>query len=126
VAGSAQPPDGGAPTPGGIEPQLFGQKFPGKINGLFFEIIAKGEVAEHLEKGVVPGGMADILQVVMFAAGPHATLNGGGPDIIALFLAHEDPFKLDHAGVGEEQGRIVMGHQRRRIDNRVAPGGKIL
>ncbi|HSR37085.1 MAG TPA: alanine--tRNA ligase-related protein, partial [Desulfurivibrionaceae bacterium] len=31
----------------------------------------------------------------MFAAGAHAALAGGGPHVVALLLAHEDPFKLD-------------------------------
>jgi hypothetical protein len=42
------------------------------------EIVAEGEVAEHLEEGVVAGGVADIVEVVVLAAGAHAFLRRGG------------------------------------------------
>ena len=41
------------------------------------EIIAEGEIAEHLEEGVVARGVADIVEVVMLAAGAHAFLRRG-------------------------------------------------
>ena len=43
-----------------------------------FEIVAKGEVAEHLEKGVMPGRVAHVFQIVVLAAGPYAGLGRGG------------------------------------------------
>ena len=52
--------------------------FPGKLldkaDGLPLEVVAEREVAEHLEKGVVAGGVADVFQVVVLAAGAHALL----------------------------------------------------
>ncbi len=51
-----------------------GNQVPGILNGVFLEIIAEGEVAEHLEEGVVPGGIADILQIIVLATGTHAFL----------------------------------------------------
>jgi hypothetical protein len=45
----------------------------------FLEIIAEGKIAQHLEKGMVPGGVADVFQVVVLAPGPDAFLGGGGP-----------------------------------------------
>jgi hypothetical protein len=38
------------------------------------EVVAEAEVAEHLEEGVVPGRVADVLEIVVLAAGPHAAL----------------------------------------------------
>jgi hypothetical protein len=34
---------------------------------LVLEIVAEREIAEHLEEGVVPGGVADIVEIVMLA-----------------------------------------------------------
>ena len=51
-----------------------GDQLPGKLDGVFLEVVAEGEIAEHLEEGVVPGGIADIVQVVVLAAGADAFL----------------------------------------------------
>ena len=87
--------------------QIAGEKIPGERNRALLEIIAEGEIAEHLEEGVVARAIADILEVVMLAAGAHAFLRRGCPDIGALLLAGEDVLELHHAGIGEEQRRIV-------------------
>eukprot|EP00362_Geleiidae_sp_MMETSP1317_P000490 CAMPEP_0201284360 /NCGR_PEP_ID=MMETSP1317-20130820/71381_1 /ASSEMBLY_ACC=CAM_ASM_000770 /TAXON_ID=187299 /ORGANISM="Undescribed Undescribed, Strain Undescribed" /LENGTH=112 /DNA_ID=CAMNT_0047604213 /DNA_START=72 /DNA_END=407 /DNA_ORIENTATION=- len=62
------------PEPGRIKTEFAGQKFPGKINGILLEIITKGKVAQHFEKGMVPGGMTDIFQIIMFSPGTYAAL----------------------------------------------------
>ena len=89
----------------------LGEKFPGQPDGLFLEVVSEREVAEHFKEGVVAGGVADVFQVVVLAAGPHATLGCDGPHIVALLFAHEHPFELDHAGIGEQQGGIILGDQ---------------
>jgi hypothetical protein len=38
----------------GREPVSFGEQFPGPVNRLHLEVVAEGEVAEHLEEGMVP------------------------------------------------------------------------
>jgi hypothetical protein len=58
----------------GRQPVPVGQQIPGEIDSLFLEVVAEGKVAQHLEKGMVPGRVAHIFQVVVFAAGPHALL----------------------------------------------------
>ena len=65
------------------------------------EIVAEAEVAEHLEEGVMPRGVADIFQVVVLAAGTHATLAAHGAHIVALLATEEAVLELVHAGVGE-------------------------
>ncbi|RUS20322.1 hypothetical protein BC937DRAFT_95474 [Endogone sp. FLAS-F59071] len=45
------------------------QKVPGVSNGLGLGVQTEGEVAEHLEKGVVAGGMAHIIEVIVLAFG---------------------------------------------------------
>ena len=63
---------------------------------------------------------ADILQVVVFAAGADTLLRSGCPDVGAFFLAEEAVLELVHSGVGKKQRRIVVRDQGRRRDNRVA------
>ena len=58
-------------------------------------------------------GEADVFEVVVLAAGPHAFLRGRGARVLALFEAQEDVLELIHPGVGEEQRGISMRHQRR-------------
>ena len=82
-------------------PQNPGQEFPGEVDGVALEVVAEAEVAQHLEKGVMPGGVADIFQIVVLAAGPHATLGSRRPAVGALVAAGEHVLELHHAGVGE-------------------------
>ncbi len=72
------------------------------------------------------GGPADLIQVVVLAADPHAFLHGSGPGITALLQAKEDIFELVHPGVGEEQRRIVLGQERGTPNNLVPAAGEIL
>jgi hypothetical protein len=62
---------------------------------------------------VVAGGAAHVFQVVVLAAHAQTLLGGGGTNVVALFLSQEEPLELDHTRVGEEQGRVVLGGQRR-------------
>ena len=47
--------------PLGVQRQLFGQKLPRQLDRPRFEVVAKREVAEHLEEGVVTGGAPDVV-----------------------------------------------------------------
>ena len=44
------------------------------VDRLLLEIIAEREIAEHFEEGVVARGVADIVEVVVLAAGADALL----------------------------------------------------
>ncbi len=99
-----------------------GEELPGRLDGPHLEVIPKGEIPQHLEKGVVPGGVAHVFQVVVLAPGPDALLGTGGPGVGALVLAQETALELHHAGVGEEQGGVAVGHERRAGDDRMALG----
>ena len=72
----------------------------------------------------MPRGVADIVEIVVLAAGAHAFLRGGGAHVGALLDAGEDVLELHHAGIGEHQGRVVARHQRRRRHDVVAVVGK--
>ena len=58
--------------------EFLGDQVPGELDRALLEIVAEREVAEHLEEGVVARGVADIVEVVVLAAGAHAFLRRGG------------------------------------------------
>ena len=95
------------------------EQAPGELDCIVLEIIAEGEVAEHLEKGVMAGGVADIVEVVVLAACSHAFLRGRGANVTAFLDAGENVLELHHAGVGEHERRIVARHERTRRDDLV-------
>ena len=96
-----------------VEPEFARDQVPGEFDRAFLEIVAEGEIAEHFKEGVVARGVADIVEVVMLAAGAHAFLRRGGARIGALLDAGEDVLELHHAGVGEHQRRVIVRHERR-------------
>ena len=108
------------------DPQAFrrqlerlGQKLPRELDGFALEVIAKAEIAEHLEERVMPRGVANVLEVVVLTARTHATLRRRCAHIAALVLAEKAVLELHHAGIGEQQCRIVARHQGRARDNLV-------
>src|SRR5690606_35223271 len=90
----------------------LGQDLPGEADGVFLEVVSEAEVAEHFAEGVMPGGEADVFQVVVLATGTHATLGTGSATEGGRFQPEEDVLELHHARIGEEQGRVVLGHER--------------
>src|SRR6185295_16845490 len=95
------------------EPLFARHPLPGVLDRLLLEVVPKGEVAEHLEEGVVARGVAHLLQVVVLAAGADALLAGDGPLIIAAFQPLKHTLELHHARVREQQRRVVGRHKRR-------------
>ena len=83
--------------------EVLGDQVPGELDGAVLEIVAEREVAEHLEEGVVARGVADIVEVVVLAAGAHAFLRGRRLRVGALLEAGEDVLELHHPGIGEHQ-----------------------
>ena len=106
--------------------ELARDQVPGELDGEVLEVVAEGEVAEHLEEGVVARGIADVLQVVVLAAGAHALLRGDGAAVVAGLGAGEDVLELHHAGVGEQQRRVVVGNQRRGGHDLVTVGLEVV
>ncbi|OPZ06361.1 MAG: hypothetical protein BWZ09_00430 [Alphaproteobacteria bacterium ADurb.BinA305] len=100
----------------------LGQQLPGVGDGVALEVVAEAEVAEHLEEGVVARGVADVLEVVVLAAGAHALLRGGGAGVGTLVEAEEHVLELVHAGVGEQQRRVLVRHERAGGHDLVALG----
>jgi hypothetical protein len=106
-----------------VEPPVAGQQGPGMGDRLVLEIIAEREIAEHLEEGMVPGGVADIVEIIMLATGPHAFLRRGRGRIRPGLEPGEDVLERHHPGIDEHQRRVVVRHQWRRRHHRV-PGGR--
>ena len=102
----------GDEKPRGIEAELPRDQVPGQFDGDILEIVAERKIAEHLEKGVMARGVADIVEIIVLAAGAHAFLRRHGARVIALFQAGEDVLELHHAGIGEHQRRVVARHER--------------
>ena len=78
-----------------VQTDHLGQELPAPCNGLVLEVIAEGEVAQHLKIGAVAGGLADILDV----AGTDALLAGADPVTGRLHLTLEIGLHGRHAGV---------------------------
>ena len=87
--------------------QNLGDKFPGPLGGLGLEVIAEGEVAQHLKEGQVTGGEADIFDVV----GADALLAGGDTGGGGSLLTGEVGLQGSHTGGNEQQGLVVFRHQ---------------
>ena len=69
--------------------------------------------------------IADVVQVVVLAPGADAFLGGRGAWGRPLLLAGEDVLELHHAGIGEQQRRVVARHERARGHHFVAVGAEI-
>ncbi len=117
--------DGGhQPVPGKAE--LPGHEVPGKLDRHVLEVVAEREVAEHLEESVVPGRVADVVEVVVLAPGAHALLRAHRAPVAPFLESGEYILELHHAGVGEHQRRIVARHQRRGGNDLVPVLAKIV
>ncbi|EAQ03290.1 hypothetical protein OB2597_01682 [Pseudooceanicola batsensis HTCC2597] len=100
--------------------EFLRHQFPGKGDGLGLEIVAEAEISQHFKEGMVPGGIAHIVEVVVLAAGADAFLGGGGARIVAGLDPGEKVLELHHAGVREHQGGVVAGDERARRDDLVS------
>ncbi len=90
-----------------------------KCDRVFLEIVAEGEIPQHLEEGVVARGVADIVEIVVLAAGADAFLRrwwrgcrGAFPAPVKTFLNCTMP-ALVKSRVGSLRGTSGEdGHER--------------
>ena len=104
------------PEPVGIEPEHVGVELPRERDRLGLEVVAEAEVAEHLEEREVAVRAADVVEVVVLAAGPHALLHRRRPAVRRRLLADEVRLERHHAGDREQHGLVVRDHARGRDD----------
>ena len=79
------------------------------MNGLPLEVVAEGKVAKHLKVGAMAGGFADVFNI----AGTDALLAGAHPVTGGLHLACEIGLHGRHAGIDQQQGRVILRDQRK-------------
>ena len=100
----------GRVQPLGVEadPVRARQKLPRPGDGFMLEVVAEGEVAEHLKIRAVARGLADVFNV----AGADALLAGADAVARRLLVALEVGLHRRHAGVDEQQARIILRDER--------------
>ena len=95
------------PQPRCFELQLFRQEFPGVGDRLLLEIVAEGEVTQHLEEGQVMAVMTDEVDVHR----AKDLLTRGRARVWRLRLTQKVRLELDHTGDGEQRRRIAERDQ---------------
>ncbi len=118
-------PDG-HPEPVGVEAEAAGllrrgEELPGVADRAGLEVVAEGEVAEHLEEGAVAGRPPDALDVV----GPDALLRAGCPGPRCRLGPDDVRDERDHAR-DREQDRGVGRDQRDARDDLVVVLGEVV
>ena len=108
----------GRVEPRALEAILLREQLMRPQDRLLLEVVAEAPAAEHLEEGVVIRVHADVLEVVVLAARADAPLRVGGAGqprhrIVWVALPEEGRLELVHAGVAEEQRRVVVRHHGR-------------
>ena len=96
----------------------LGGQLPRQRDGLLLEVVAEGEVAVHLEERAVAAGLADLVDV----RGADALLHADRALERRGLLAQEVRHELHHAGVDEQQVRVVDRRQRRARHHGVPVG----
>ena len=92
-----------------IQPNNLCQELPAPGNCLMLEIVAKGEVAKHLKIGAMTGSFADVLNVT----GTNTFLAGTYPMTRRLYLTLKVGLHRCHAGIDQQQRRIILRNQRK-------------
>ena len=92
-----------------IQTNHLGQEFPAPGNSFPLKVIAKREVAQHLKIGAVAGGFADILNI----SRTDTLLAGAYPAAGRLHFTLEIGLHGGHAGVDQQQRRVILRDQRK-------------
>jgi hypothetical protein len=116
----------GDPEPVAVEPPHTSVT-SSQLHGMpLLEVVAEAEVAEHLEEHEVALGAADVVEVVVLAAGPGALLRADRPGLYGGHLvADEVRLERHHAGDGEQHRRVVRDEARRGHDGVVLRGEEV-
>ena len=90
-----------------IHSQRLCQKGPCILDGLLLEIVPEGEVAEHLEEGVVTRGLTHLLKIVVLPPCADTLLRRDRPRAGRFLLAGEEILELNHPRVRKQKCGIV-------------------
>src|ERR1043166_590526 len=74
----------------------------------------------------MPGRLADLIEIVVLAAGTKTFLRRRRPLVIALLEAQKNVLELIHTCIDEQQRRVIRGQKRRRVNYFVPISLKIL
>ncbi len=107
-----------------IDSPDLGDQVPMPANCLFLVVVAKRPIPEHLEKRVMVSVAANRFEIVMLARDAQAFLTIRDAHMWRRAQAEEIVLERHHAGVGEEQGGVALGNQRRRRHDRVTALGE--
>ena len=107
--------------PLGGQRQRPGDELPGPGDRLLLEVVTEGEVPQHLEEGVMARREPDVLEVVVLPSGADAFLRRDGALVVAGLAPGKDVLELVHAGVREQQRRIVLWNERGALHSPVPP-----
>ena len=91
---------------------LLGDELPSPLASLPLEIVAKGEIAQHLKIGAMAGILAHTVDVQR----ANALLAIGHPGGRRCQLAGKVVLQRRHARVDQQQGVVVLRHQRIALD----------
>ena len=97
----------GGPEPLHRQAEITRQQLVGERNRPFLEVIAEGEIAQHLEEGQVMTVPPHLLDV----RGAEDLLGGGRAPVGRLPLAQEVGLEGHHSGAGEEQRGVIERDQ---------------
>ena len=92
-----------------VEAEALQRQLPGEPRGVFLEVVADAEVAQHLEAGEVPRRQADLVDVRR----AEALLAGRQAVVRRLLSTLEVGLERVHARRGEQYRRIVLGGNER-------------
>ncbi len=106
------------------EAEFLRDQFPGEVDGFGLEVVAEGEVAEHLEEGVMAAGVADVLQIVVLAAGADALLRGGCARVVALLAPRKTSLNWFMPALVKSRVGSLAGTSEEDADDAVAALGK--
>src|SRR4029453_5077742 len=108
------------------EPIADRDEVPGVADRLLLEVVAEGEVTQHLEERVVARRAPDLLEVVVLARHAQALLGCRRAGVVALLASGEVVLELVHARVGEEERGVGRGGERAAAHDAVAAPLEVL
>ena len=94
-----------------VQSHHLGQELPGPVNRLVLEVIAEGEIAQHLKEGAVTGGLSYIFNI----ACTDTFLTGGHSAAGRNLRAGEIRLQRSHTRVNQQKTVIIVRYKRKTL-----------